>query len=111
MSLTPADEPPGGTSQKPASGWGSEASEDAIADVQVVQPASAAPATEEQSDASWDTMAGAQAAQAVGSSPQAVGASPEQSAVESLASERATAVLISVLDRLGAAHHRPFSRG
>jgi hypothetical protein len=92
-------------------GWASEASEDAIADAQAVEPASAAPAAEEQTEAFEDAMADARAAQAVGASPQAVGASPEQSAVESLASERATAVLISVLDRLGAAHHRPFSRG
>jgi hypothetical protein len=41
----------------------------------------------------------------------ATGASPEPSAVESLAGDHVTAVLTSVLDRLGAAHHRPFSRG
>jgi len=32
-------------------------------------------------------------------------------AAEEAAAEQATAVLTSVLDRLGAAHHRPFSRG
>jgi hypothetical protein len=108
----------------------SEASEDATADVQAVQTASATPAAQEQSQASEDATADVQAAQTASATraaeeqsaasedatadaqpAQAVGASPEQSAVESLANERATAVLISVLDRLGAAHHRPFSRG
>jgi hypothetical protein len=35
----------------------------------------------------------------------------ELKAREEVASEQVTAVLTSVLDRLGAAHHRPFSRG
>jgi hypothetical protein len=56
------------------------------------------------SDASGDADADAHAVQTAS-------ASPEQSAVESLTNERATAVLVSVLDKLGAAHHRPFSRG
>jgi hypothetical protein len=101
---TPADAPPKATTETPATGLRSEASEDAIADVQAVQTASGRPAAEEQPEASDDAMLDAHAVRAVG-------ASPEQSAVESLASERATAVLVSVLDRLGAAHHRPFSRG
>jgi hypothetical protein len=35
----------------------------------------------------------------------------EQRAAEQLVAEHTTAVLTAVLDRLGAAHHRPFSRG
>jgi hypothetical protein len=37
-------------------------------------------------------------------------ASPEPVAAEELATEQVKAVLTSMLDRLGAAHHRPFSR-
>jgi hypothetical protein len=36
--------------------------------------------------------------------------SAELKAAEELATAEVTAVLTSVLDRLGAAHHRPFSR-
>jgi hypothetical protein len=38
------------------------------------------------------------------------GISAELTAAEEVAAERVTAVLTGVLDRLGAAHHRPFSR-
>jgi len=37
-------------------------------------------------------------------------AAVEQAAVEEMAVEQTTAMLTAVLDRLGAAHHRPFSR-
>ena len=35
----------------------------------------------------------------------------EEVAAEQVAAEQVTALLSNVLDRLGAAHHRPFSRG
>ncbi len=35
---------------------------------------------------------------------------PDMKAAEEIATEQVTAVLTGVLDRLGAAHHRPFSR-
>jgi hypothetical protein len=36
---------------------------------------------------------------------------PDRGELERRTAEEMTAVLISMLDRLGAAHHRPFSRG
>jgi hypothetical protein len=42
--------------------------------------------------------------------PEAPDLSAELAAAEEVAAEQVTAVLTSVLDRLGAAHHRPFSR-
>ena len=42
--------------------------------------------------------------------PQAQDISAELKATEETAAAHVTAVLTSVLDRLGAAHHRPFSR-
>ena len=43
--------------------------------------------------------------------PEAVDIATEPRAAEVVTSEQVTAVLTAVLDRLGAAHHRPFSRG
>jgi hypothetical protein len=45
-----------------------------------------------------------------GIEPDEPSALEESRAAEELAAEEVTAVLSGVLDRLGAAHHRPFSR-
>jgi len=50
------------------------------------------------------------AADAAEATEQATDVSAELRAAEDVAGEEATAVLTAVLDRLGAAHHRPFSR-
>ena len=57
--------------------------------------------------AAWPTPSGHREAE-----PERAGVSrpAELAAAEEVAAEQVTAVLTGVLDRLGAAHHRPFSR-
>jgi hypothetical protein len=64
------------------------------------------------SELSW-TAAGREedaGAEAAEDADAATNATAEQRAAEDVAAEEVTAVLTGVLDRLGAAHHRPFSR-
>lgn len=75
----------------------------APADAAVEQPVSDDGATTVEATASTQS-AGAQA-QAAGA-----GLAAELKAAEEIAADEVTAVLTAVLDRLGAAHHRPFSR-
>jgi hypothetical protein len=58
------------------------------------------------------TVEAAASAESAGAEAQAPGEdlAAELKAAEEIAAEQVTAVLTSVLDRLGAAHHRPFSR-
>jgi hypothetical protein len=75
-------------------------------------PAPIAPA--EPTDASEPTQAATSeeqpAADAAQATEQATNISAELMAAEDAADEETTAVLTAVLDRLGSAHHRPFSR-
>ena len=49
-------------------------------------------------------------ARATAKKPVATEPEPESPAPDALSDERATAILTGVLDDLGSAHHRPFSR-
>jgi hypothetical protein len=69
------------------------------------EPAPIAPVTSEhEADAESEPEADAESA------PEPNDISAEIAAAEEVAAEQVTAVLTGVLDRLGAAHHRPFSR-
>jgi hypothetical protein len=75
-----------------------------VAAGEAVVATSTASTTSEQSDGPDD-------AKPDGPAEQAASNSPDPGELERHTAEQMTAVLMSMLDRLGAAHHRPFSRG
>jgi hypothetical protein len=103
-SALPAGHSTAAAGVSPQPGAGSDALEDETTEAPSAQAAGLSP----QPSARSDPLEGATAE---APSVRAAGVSPEPGAVERLAGDHVTAVLTSVLDRLGAAHHRPFSRG
>jgi pilus assembly protein FimV len=91
----------------------SDAAEDFMADPQAgatLDPPETALAEPQAGATSEPPASAVEGDQPAGSVPQATDISAALREAEEVAAEQVTAVLTSMLDRLGAAHHRPFSR-